>query len=129
MLNWYRNLLISLTATILLSAAANAWAALAPGTIKKMKDEASDVVGITITKATVTNTQPKIGYARQQITYHAVVIRVVRSTSGTKANDTITIHSYHLVGAVLPPGPANPPKLAVGWKGTVFLNSTEGDKQ
>jgi hypothetical protein len=29
---------------------------------------------------------------------------------------------------VLPPGPANPPRLDEVWKGTSYLNKVEGDK-
>ena len=109
-------------------AAPATYAAISPSNIKRMKEEATVVLQVTITEATVTQTDVKLGYWRKVVAYTATVTEVTRSTSGTKRDDSITIHSYRL-GGLLPPGPKNPPMLQEGWQGTVYLNRTEGDKQ
>lgn len=124
----YRSGLAAVVAVAFVLAAVPAPAALSPGKVKKMKEEATDVVSVTITKSTVTSSQLKLGYKRKEITYEAVVTGVTRSTSGTNMGDRISIRSYRLSG-LLPPGPANPPLLTKGWKGTIYLNQVEGDQQ
>ena len=128
MCNLSRKAVTAISAVAFLLMATSASAALSPGTVKKMKDKATDVVSVTISKATVTKTTIHLGYGRKEITYEAVVDGVTRSKSGTKRNDRITIQSYRMTG-LRPPGPANPPELKKGWKGTIYLNKIEGEKQ
>ena len=106
----------------------SAHAAISPSKIKEMKDDSSDVLEVTITRATVTGRQVNLGYWRKEVAYEATVAGVVRSASGTKQDETITIHSYHQ-GGLLPPGPKNPPLLEEGWQGTIYLNKIEGENQ
>ena len=109
-------------------AATSAFAAISPANVKKMQDEATDVLRVTITNATITKTEVNLGYWRKEVAYEATVTGVARSASGTEQDDAITIRSYHQ-GGLLPPGPKNPPMLNEGWQGTVYLNKIEGDKQ
>ncbi len=93
-----------------------------------MKDKATDVVTVTIAKSAVTKTKVELGYLRKEVKYEAIVNSVVRSKSGTKRNDRIVIESYRELG-LRPPGPANPPELKAGWKGTIYLNKAAGVKR
>ena len=101
-------------------------AALAPSTIKKKKDAASDVLEVRITGAKVKSTGYKGTYFRSELEYEAKVIGVVRAKSGTQVGDRISISSYRLKG-LLPPGPRNPPLLDKGWQGTIYLNKLSGE--
>ena len=121
----YRYFVCSLVALAVTSLGARSQAALAPSKIEELKEKATDVLQITISKTTVNETKLGLGYMRKELSYDAVVSGVTRSASGTKAGDTISIHSYHLNG-LTPPGPKNPPLLEKGWTGTVYLNKTEG---
>ncbi len=124
----FRNVLVVVTSVACSFVADPASAAMSPGTIKKMKEKATDVLGVTVTKASV-NSVLKLGYIRKEIVYEAVVTGVKRSASGTAKNARISIQSYHLVGGLLPPGPANPPMLRKGWTGTIHLNKLDNSKK
>ena len=107
---------------------ASALAALSPAKIKEMKAQATDVLEVTVTAVEVKKTELKVGYVRREIEYRAKVNRVARSKSEAKPGDEITFSAYRLQG-LLPPGPKNPPQLKAGWKGTVFLSKSPGEKQ
>ena len=101
----------------------SASAALAPGTVKRMKREASDVVRVEVSRVE----QVRERITKLALTIHAKVTGVKRSASGLEMGDSITIHSYHLTGVILPPGPRNPPLIKKGWQGTIWLKATDND--
>lgn len=112
-------------------------AALAPDTIKEMKDKAANVFNVEIVEVKQGEASPK---GRIAVEYQAKVLDVVRSKSGIKAGDTITINLQivnpkkaktkegqveALVDLI---GPKQPTLLTKGWRGKVYLNSSDNKK-
>jgi hypothetical protein len=123
------SLLRTTVIALLLAATTNiASAALAPGTVKKIKAKTSEVLNVELIKV-------KKGAAKgenQDVIYTARILKVERSKSGLKAGDTIQIQSYirNPNYKLLPqPGPMPPSLHAKGWKGKVYLNSTAKAKE
>ena len=88
---------------------------LPPGSYKELKDKAPEVLKVKVLKV---EPQPKsLNY--MIVLFTVRVIEVKRSKTGLKPDQEICIRSYHYKNP--PPGPANPPLLAKGWRGTVYL--------
>ena len=96
-------------------------AALAPSTVKKMKDGATDVLQVKITKVE----KKGVEGGRLRLVYTATVTKVDRSKSGRKVGDSIRIASYRHVALLPRIGPKNPPLLDADWIGTVYLNASK----
>jgi hypothetical protein len=100
-----------------------ATAALAPGTVEKMKAKATDVLHLKIAKVEKKGTSG----IQLKLVYTATVLKVERTKSGRKAGDSIQIASYRIIALLPPPGPKNPPLLEAGWVGTIYLNAPKAD--
>lgn len=108
------------TALCLILSGSTAYCALPPGSYDKMKAEASEVLKVEILS---TQNKPQDGNFMDVI-FIARVIEVKRSKTQLKKGQDISIHSYHATKPLR--GPVNPPLLAQGWTGTVYLNKGTG---
>ena len=104
---------------------ASATAALAPGTVDKMKQKAEEVVRIEITE----RSKGKREGENRKVHYGAKVVEVIRSKAGLKKGQEIRVESYIRSGLGIPmPGPMPPSYHDKGWKGTVWLNGAGDGK-
>lgn len=101
------------TALCLLLTNSIGYCELPPGSYEKLKNEASEVLKVEILNVQ-TNPPDK------NVIFTARVIEVKRSKTQLKKGQDIRIHSYHWT--VPYRGPVNPPLLAKGWSGIVYLN-------
>ncbi|QDU07667.1 hypothetical protein [Gimesia aquarii] len=115
-----------------------AYTEIAPGLIANMKKKAPEVFKVEIRKVTQADTTMPSG--RINVAYETKVLEVLRSKSGVKVGDTITIETYYLhpnpktpeeVAGVLSDilGPKHPVLLSKQWKGKVYLHSPRADKK
>lgn len=125
---WFRRrLIITAAAVVFLNVCVQADAALAPGTVEKMRNKAPEVLQIEV----LTATKGQAKGEDQQVTYTAKVVSVTRSASQLKVGTEIRIESYirnpNFTG--LPqPGPAAPDLLPQGWTGTAYLRPIANTK-
>ncbi len=104
------------TALLLLAGPPAADAALAPGTVKKLKDRAPDVFNVEVRQVKETGKKGSV----VTIVYTVKVTAVTRTGQDVKQGQTIHIESYDDQSPIPEPGPANPSRLKPGWKGKVY---------
>ena len=111
------------TALCLFLSSSIAYCALPPGSYDKLKAEASEVL-----KVEILSTQNKPQNENfMDVVFIAKVIEVKRSKAQLKRGQDIRIHSYHASKPLR--GPVNPPLLARGWTGIVYLNKGTGQPE
>jgi len=96
---------------------------LPPGSYNKMKEKASEVLKVEI--VSVQKEPRDENYTTVIFTAKAIEVR--RSETQLKKGQDIRIHSYHFKAPRR--GPANPPLLARGWTGIVYLNKGTGEPE
>ena len=97
-----------------------AQAELPPFVYEEMKRNAENVVVVQILKAP--KAAPKSAGKREQLTYEAKVLRVIRSKSDLKPNATISIQSSYYKFGPGEVGPSNPKKLKKNDVVRAYLN-------
>ncbi len=100
---------------------ASASAALPPGAVEAMKQQARAVFRIELTGVTA-RVEPA---GRYPVRYTAVVGAVIRAKEGVAVGDSICIDSYAFGPDTRMVGPLAPPRLPAGWVGRVFLNPAD----
>jgi len=125
----FRASLIGLFAFALLSLfnAGSADAALGPGLIEKMRNEASEVLTVRI----ISSKKGESKAERRAVIFTAEVIDVTRSAAKHKPGDVVTIHSYvhrKFHPGSYQPGPQAPKLLPDGWTGVAYLKPVKGGK-
>lgn len=105
------------TALCLLLTDSIGYCELAPGSYEELKKEAVEVL-----KVEILNVQTNL--LDEKVIFTAKVIEVKRSKTQLKKGQDIRIHSYHFTTPRK--GAANPPLLAKGWSGIVYLNKGTG---
>lgn len=120
--------LASFAAALILSMVARpASAELPPGTYEMLKSEAKEVLQLEVTQVTRLGGEEAQQDSQQRYLCEAKVTGIDRSASEQAVGNTIQFETYYIdpsarVGFV---GPAIPPKMSVGWSGTVYLNPSE----
>jgi hypothetical protein len=91
---------------------------------ERLQAEASEYLTIEVSNVET----EEIGGCRVTIAYSAVVLSVMRSGSGTRAGDKITIKSWSMKDApsCIAGGPKAPILLVPGWAGKAYLNPVNG---
>ena len=113
----------------ILWAASTVSAALAPGTIDKMKKQAPEVVRVEILKAEKGKLDE--GLRKRRVIYTARILEVERSGLKLKAGQSVKIHSYVLslpLGVLPVPGPRAPSLHSKGWKGRIYCRPAKDGK-
>ena len=111
-----KTLLMSLALGLFFTAQAE----LPPFVYEEMKRNAENVVVVHILKAPIADA--KLVGKRQQFTYEAKVLRVIRSKSSLKPSVTITIQSSYYRFGPGEVGPSNPRRLKKNDVVTAYLN-------
>ena len=108
------------TALCLILTGSIGYCELPPGSYEKMKEDASEVL-----KVEILSVQKKPSDENcTTVIFTAKAIEIRRSGTQLKKGQDIRIHSYHFETPRR--GPANPPLLAEGWRGVVYLNKGTG---
>ena len=115
-------------------------AALSPDTVDKMKSDAPEVLDVEILSVDPGKPADPEKHGSITVAYKAKVLDVVKSQSGLKAGDTITIRSYRIrtdlknkeeaaKALVELVGPKQPDLLPKEWKGKAYLKSPNAEGQ